>query len=223
MRQAVLLFVVLALAVILPGTGGFAEEPGKKKPAKVEDKVRELMHRKLDYSQKVLAGIALDDFDQISKNAAELMVLSNKLEWNVLKTPQYDLHSNEFRRSLESLIKNAEKKNLDAAALAYVEMTLTCVPATSTSGKFEWPGSMERTQGHEPSRVQPTHRPRFRADRPGQYSPHQRGSIIALGPMNRLIRLVARITGLHAAQLSLKGVRTSLSQQFLRRTLSVCP
>lgn len=125
MRRSLLVLTVLAVA--LPLNLGAGDEPKKKGSANGGNKVRELMRRKLDYSQKVLAGIALDDYNQISKNATELLVLSNKLEWNVLKTPQYDLHSNEFRRSLEGLIKNAEKKNLDAAALAYVDMTLTCV------------------------------------------------------------------------------------------------
>src|SRR5262245_33965480 len=125
MRRSCLGLTLLAIA--LPLNLGIGDEPKKKEPVNGGNKVREIMRRKLDHSQKVLAGVALDDFDQISKNAAELVVLSNKLEWNVLKTPQYELHSNEFRRSLESLIKNAEKKNLDAAALAYVDMTLTCV------------------------------------------------------------------------------------------------
>jgi len=37
------------------------------------------------------------------------------------------LYSNEFRRNAASLVQKAKEKNLDGAALAYVDMTLTCV------------------------------------------------------------------------------------------------
>ncbi len=87
----------------------------------------ELMRRKLSHSQKVLEGIAVKDFEEIAASAEELIAISKEAEWQVLKTPAYELYSNEFRRSAETLVKNAKDKNLDAAALAYVDMTLTCV------------------------------------------------------------------------------------------------
>jgi hypothetical protein len=37
------------------------------------------------------------------------------------------VHSNDFRRSADSIVQAAKAKNLDGAALAYVDMTLTCV------------------------------------------------------------------------------------------------
>jgi hypothetical protein len=86
-----------------------------------------LMQRKLTNSQKVLEGIALSDFQMIEKHAEELLQISKEASWKVLNTPAYQLHSNDFRRQAEALIKNSREKNLDAAALTYVEMTLTCV------------------------------------------------------------------------------------------------
>ena len=91
------------------------------------NKVQELMKRKLTQSQKVLEGIALNDFDMIAKHAEELQVISKQAEWKVLKTPLYVMYSNDFRGIAEELVKNAKKKNIDAAALPYVELTLTCV------------------------------------------------------------------------------------------------
>ncbi len=44
-----------------------------------------------------------------------------------MKTPRYELLSNQFRDNAEDLIKKAKDKNLDGAALAYVDLTLTCV------------------------------------------------------------------------------------------------
>ena len=37
------------------------------------------------------------------------------------------MQSNEFRRAVENLQEKAAQKNLDGAALGYVELTLTCV------------------------------------------------------------------------------------------------
>src|SRR4051812_45203310 len=114
-------FVCALVAVALLGmTGdGQSEEPRKT--------VSDLMQRKLQASQKVLEGVASNDFDKIARNAEELMTVSKLAEWRVLKTPRYDLFSSEFQRTAETLIKNANDKNLDAAALNYVDLTLTCV------------------------------------------------------------------------------------------------
>ena len=85
------------------------------------------MKRKLASSQKVLEGIAVGDFKLIDKHAEELLLIAKEAGWKVLKTLAYELYSNDFRRHAETLMKNAKDKNLDAAALTYVELTLTCV------------------------------------------------------------------------------------------------
>src|SRR5947208_638117 len=84
--------------------------------------LRELMQRKLKASQKVLEGIALNNFEQIAENAKELIQVSKEAEWKVVKTPMYELHSNEFRRNAEGLVRAAKDRSLDAAALAYVDL-----------------------------------------------------------------------------------------------------
>lgn len=115
-RYRSLLAAVLVLAVAL--VAGHGDEP--KKP-------NSLMRRKLESSQKVLEGIAVADYKLIEKHAEELLIISKQAGWKALNTPSYELHSNQFRRSAETLIENAQKKNLDAAALTYVELTMTCV------------------------------------------------------------------------------------------------
>jgi hypothetical protein len=90
-------------------------------------KVPELMRRKLEGAQKVLEGVAVKDFSLIAKHAEDLLAISKEAEWKVLKTPSYEIYSNDFRRNAEALIANARNKNLDAAALSYVDLTLTCV------------------------------------------------------------------------------------------------
>ncbi|OAI52933.1 hypothetical protein AYO44_04600 [Planctomycetaceae bacterium SCGC AG-212-F19] len=95
--------------------------------AEQKDDLQALMRKKLQSSQQVLEGLALNDFDKISKHAGELIRISQAGEFRVLKTAQYELYSNQFRRSVETMDEMARGKNGDGAALAYVEMTLTCV------------------------------------------------------------------------------------------------
>jgi hypothetical protein len=118
MKDAKWILVLVALLAWMPLPAGYGEE---------DDKLAVLMKKKLEYSQLVLAGIALNDFDKVATGAQELTQVSKAAEFRVLKTPQYEVYSNDFRRSAESLAQAAKAKNIDAAALSYVEMTLTCV------------------------------------------------------------------------------------------------
>ena len=118
MRRALIAAVGAALLTGLGAAGGGAAP---------EDRTTGLMRQKLAESQKVLEGVALNDFKMIQRHAEELIEISKKAEWRVLKTPAYEVYSNDFRRIAGALVENAKKKNLDAAALSYVELTLTCV------------------------------------------------------------------------------------------------
>ena len=109
---------LLALALFTPG--GPATAQGA---AKTDD----LMRRKLVAAQKALEAITLNEPDRVVKYAEDLVDISHKAEWRVLKTPTYDAYSTEFRDAARSMARNAGKKNLDAAALDYVNLTLTCV------------------------------------------------------------------------------------------------
>lgn len=91
------------------------------------DKVGVFMRAKLQHSQKVIEGLATEDFDMIAKGAQEMSLLSQATTWQVLQTPEYNQHSLEFRRSADALTDAAKKKNLDGAALAYVGVTLNCI------------------------------------------------------------------------------------------------
>ena len=127
--------IILALLLFgMPSTTGRTDELKKIKPPiekkdekKKDEKLTELMKKKLQHAQKVLEGIALNDFATIEQNAEDLIAVSKKAEWKVIKTPQYEVYSNEFRRAAENMIEKAKAKNTDGVALAYVEMTLSCV------------------------------------------------------------------------------------------------
>ena len=110
---------ILGLAMGVPLVPGHGQESQKN--------LKALMMRKLTNSEKILEGLTLNDFDKVSKHAENLIEISKAAEWRVLKTRDYELYSNQFRRNCQSLIKQAKAKNTDGVALAYVDMTLTCV------------------------------------------------------------------------------------------------
>jgi hypothetical protein len=116
--RTILIVLVGLLLCVPPALFGGAAEPKS---------VSELMQSKLRHSQKVLEGIAVNDCDKIAANAEELIEISKATQWRVIKTPRYELYSNDFQRAAEALVKNAKDKNLDAATLSYVDLTLTCV------------------------------------------------------------------------------------------------
>ncbi|HEY7428024.1 MAG TPA: hypothetical protein VH682_27570 [Gemmataceae bacterium] len=118
MKRASFVFTLLVLLAGVPLLSGHDVEPNK---------VSEIMQKKLKHAQKVLEGLAMKDFKKINNSADELLFLMREAEWKVLRTRDYENYSNEFRRNVQGLLKNAKDENLDACALSYVEMTLTCV------------------------------------------------------------------------------------------------
>ncbi len=90
--------VVLPLLVLAAAAGLLLSTTLSQTPKKGRNL---LMQQKLGHAQKVLEGVAIADFALIEKHADELIILSKKAEWAVL--------------------------NLDGAALAYVQLTMSCV------------------------------------------------------------------------------------------------
>lgn len=92
-----------------------------------DGKLKDFMELKLDHSQETLRGIVTEDFGLIAKHAQEMSLLSQAASWRVFQTAEYLQHSSEFRRAADALTEAAREKNLDSAALRYVDLTLKCV------------------------------------------------------------------------------------------------
>jgi cytochrome c556 len=95
--------------------------------ASAEDVLAAFMKAKLGHAEKTLEGLAKGDFDLVAKHSQAISLLCEDELWMVLKTPEYQERSNEFRRSVNAITNAARKKNLEAATLAYVDATLKCV------------------------------------------------------------------------------------------------
>jgi len=112
------LIVIGGAVLVLPG-----ESAGPKKGSELA----KIMAEKLKNSQILLEGLAIGDFDKITRSAEKLIQLSKTADWMVLKTPRFELHTNEFRRAAEVILQKAQAKNLDGVAYGYVDLTMTCV------------------------------------------------------------------------------------------------
>ncbi|HEV3142979.1 MAG TPA: hypothetical protein VGZ47_03745 [Gemmataceae bacterium] len=118
------LATILVLSVSLVAGIGHGQE---KKDDKKGHDTAALMKKKLAASQKVLEGLTQNDFELIIQNADALHDISREASFKALRTPRFEIYAEDFQRSAEKLRKAGKEKNLDAAALAYVDMTLNCV------------------------------------------------------------------------------------------------
>jgi hypothetical protein len=121
MYRTLLVFAFAALALVTTSLVAFEEKP-KPKPRTKAD----LMKRKLELSQQLLASLTLNKLDDAGKQAAELVKLPDDPAWKVKKTGLYNAFSDEFTRSLNGIKKAAKDKNLESAKLNYLGLTMTC-------------------------------------------------------------------------------------------------
>lgn len=111
-----------ALAVAAAAACGIAADSPPQ-----PDRVAAFMRAKLGHADHVLEGLAVADYGMIERAAQELSLASLDSNWQVLQTEDYVRQSAEFRRACDSLKKAAQEKNLDGAALAWMDVTLKCV------------------------------------------------------------------------------------------------
>ena len=116
---------ILAIAV---GVIGISVAISKtQEPQNQQKNSSAFMQRKLDFTRAVVAGLATEDFEKISKGAQDLMLLSHEADWKVITSPEYLKMSREFRETTERLREQGRQKNLDGATIAYFEVTLNCI------------------------------------------------------------------------------------------------
>ncbi len=96
-------------------------------PASADKKDESLMRKKLEYSQRILEGIATADFQLIRKNAEAMQELARSKEFSPAKSPEYRAQFLMFDFANSELLRLAKEENLDGAALAHTQLTLSCV------------------------------------------------------------------------------------------------
>jgi hypothetical protein len=121
--------LIVVLAFMTPFQLTAAEQPPAKpiEPKADEQQPSFWMRKKLDYSQNILAGIATADFDKIVENAEAMQALS-KIEGFVRgRTPGYRTQLQIFEDSNQEILYQAKRDNVEGAALAFTQLTISCV------------------------------------------------------------------------------------------------
>lgn len=115
-------FALLAAAILLVAGMTAAVAQSKRDRA-----AKEFMREKLELAQRLLEGVTTEDYDLIIVKGGVLSGMTKEADWRLFENPDYDQQSVTFRRHVDALVRAAKKKDSDAATLAYVRMTMSCV------------------------------------------------------------------------------------------------
>ncbi len=118
--KRVQVYVITSLVLGVFGWNLVAQQPGTKP-------IKPFMQMKLEPAKQILEGIATEDFDLIDRSAQKISALTFDESWMTIQTQSYRQHSKDFQRSIQVISDAARDKNLDAATLGYMQMTLYCV------------------------------------------------------------------------------------------------
>ena len=104
------------------------QEEQKSDSDQVKSEARQVFMRgKLVSNQKIVEGLSLKNFEMIQEGAVAVVMLVKGQHWFVLDTPGYRQHSEEMTRAAQRLQDAAKDGNIEAAALRYFDLTLTCI------------------------------------------------------------------------------------------------
>ena len=113
-QSTVLGIVLLSLAF---GTSGSAQLP----------RLDDLMQEKLEHAQGLLGAMILNDLREVERLADELVQVSDASQWSPSQEPEYLRRARDFRASTAAIAEQARAGYSDGVALAYMEVTLSCI------------------------------------------------------------------------------------------------
>ena len=110
----------IAALLVFAALAGSAQEAPR-------NATKDAMRFKLYFAQSVLEGITMENFSLIATNAQKLRGLSQSADWRLRSTREYQRLTSDFERAAESLERSARNHNIDAATVAYFQLTTSCV------------------------------------------------------------------------------------------------
>ena len=127
-RSVVAFAALVGLFTAAPLVAGAQEAQAKADKEKEKERPASFwMDRKLHFSQDILAGIAAGDFEKIVTSAQSMRSL-NKVESFIRgSTPGYRIQLQIFEESLDEIIRQGKKDNVEGAALGFTQLTISCV------------------------------------------------------------------------------------------------
>src|SRR5690606_6676582 len=89
-----------------PAATGGRELPTGEHANPAYTTVQQMMRAKLAHAQAVLEGVATNRMDQVEANANALLHLSELTQWEVHRTLEYGVYSDEFRTNVRELARH---------------------------------------------------------------------------------------------------------------------
>lgn len=126
MKLAVLTLVAVATTMSMVASS--AQQPNQKDPDKPPKAVlQKFMRAKLAASNQIMEGLVTENFALITAGANKLSAVSADEKWRISNDAMYRQHSGEFRRIVERLQESAKQEDLDAAAIAWIAASMSCI------------------------------------------------------------------------------------------------
>jgi hypothetical protein len=86
-----------------------------------------VMRQKLVDAQGVMAAVVTGNWVELDRRSKALAKATEDPAWLVLRTPEYAKQGEAFLRAVNDLVDAAERRDSDAAPLAYVALTMRCI------------------------------------------------------------------------------------------------
>lgn len=113
-------------AVLVVAASSMITKSGKTQDP-MDETSREIMWRKLDLSHDVLEALALEDYEALEAYGEDLESLATAGSLFILDSDEYRGQAEDFRIAARALRRAAQEENVQAAALAYMDLTLRCI------------------------------------------------------------------------------------------------
>lgn len=104
-----------------------AERPTRAEAPPQKNSMQQYMRRKMDASSEILEGIVMENSALIRQGGNTLLEMSKAEKFQVLTDREYRLHNRQFREAVERLLVASENEGFDKAALAWFDVTISCV------------------------------------------------------------------------------------------------
>ena len=131
MKTKLIILLFAGVSLLLGGWIGSAHVKAVQDDEQAEkiksESRKQFMRGKLLSNQQVVEGLSMKNFELVKEGAKGVNALVKGQHWFVLDTPQYKQFTKEMESSANQLIRAADDKNIEAAALRYFDLTLRCI------------------------------------------------------------------------------------------------
>lgn len=123
---AALIVGIAGLSWLARSSVATAQDDAPLRVGQTQTDRQQFMRGKLAMVNKIVEGIATDDFELIEKGGMELVALAESADWKSSKDPYYHQYSANFEHATRGLIEAAKAKSVEKATFAYMHVTISC-------------------------------------------------------------------------------------------------